>query len=162
MRAPTTLFVLIVGVASLRAQAANPTPTTADSTAQVQPPAAPGAASPDTYTYDPDSRRDPFVNLLGTGSEPRATSRKGEGAAGMAVADISVRGVMQSRGALVAMVQGPDNRTYLVHSGDKLLDGTIKSVTPQGLIIMQDVNDPLSAVKQHEVRKLLRGLEDTK
>ena len=27
---------------------------------------------------------------------------------------------MQSRGALVAMVQGPDNKTYIVHQGDKL------------------------------------------
>ena len=45
----------------------------------------------------------------------------------MTVGEISVRGIMQSRGALVAMVQGPDNKTYIVHQGDKLLDGTIKS-----------------------------------
>ena len=41
---------------------------------------------------------------------------------------------MQSRGSLVAMIQGPDNKTYIVHQGDKLLDGTIKTVTPQGLV----------------------------
>jgi len=80
----------------------------------------------------------------------------------MNLAEISVRGVMQSRGSLVAMIQGPDNKTYLVHQGDKLLDGTIKSVTPQGLIVIQEVNDPLSLVKQREVRKLLRSLEDGK
>ena len=78
------------------------------------------------------------------------------------VGDISVRGVMQTRDALVAMVQGPDNRTYLVHQGDKLADGVIKTVTPQGLVVMQDINDPLSTQKQREVRKLLRSLEDTK
>ena len=80
----------------------------------------------------------------------------------MTLAEISVRGIMQSRGALVAMVQGPDNKTYIVHQGDKLLDGTIKSVTPQGLIVIQEVNDPLSLVKQREVRKLLRSLEDAR
>jgi len=65
-------------------------------------------------------------------------------------------------GALVAMIQGPDNKTYIVHPGDKLLDGAIKSITPQGLVIEQEVNDPLSVVKQREIRKLLRGLEDAK
>ena len=80
----------------------------------------------------------------------------------MSVAEISVRGVMQSRGKLIAMVMGPDNKTYIVHEGDKLLDGSIKSITPQGLVIEQEVNDPLSVVRQREVRKLLRGLEDAK
>ena len=84
------------------------------------------------------------------------------GPSGMTVAEISVRGVLQSRSGLIAMVQGPDNRTYIVHPGDKLLDGAIKSITPQGLVIEQAVNDPLSVVKQREVRKLLRGLKDAK
>jgi hypothetical protein len=58
------------------------------------------------------------------------------------------------------MIKGPDNRTYIVHQGDKLADGTIKSITPQGLVLLQEVNDPLSLVKQREIRKLLRSLED--
>ena len=132
-----------------------------------QPPAPPPPAArkpppPDAYTYLADGRRDPFLSLLGTGTESRSASRKGEGPSGMSVAEISVRGIMQSRGTLVAMIQGPDNKTYIVHQGDKLLDGTIKTVTPQGLIISQEVNDPLSLVKQREVRKLLRSLEDAK
>ena len=118
---------------------------------------------PDTYSYQPDGRRDPFVSLVGTGSDPHAaSSRKTDGPAGMTVAEISVRGVMQSRGLLVAMSQGPDNKTHIVHQGDTLLDGTIKAITPQGLIVIQEVNDPLSLVKQREIRKLLRSLEDAK
>ena len=73
-----------------------------------------------------------------------------------------MRGVMQSRGKLVAMVMGPDNKTYIVHQGDKFADGAIRLITPQGLVIDQEVNDPLSVVKQREVRRLLRGLEDPK
>lgn len=125
-----------------------------------QPPAKP--AAPDNYTYDPHGRRDPFVNVLGTGVEPRLISKRGEGAAGWTVAEISVRGIVQSRGALVAMVRGPDSKTFLVHQGDKFLDGTIKAITPEGLIIVQEVNDPLSLVKQREIRKQLRTLEDSK
>ena len=44
----------------------------------------------------------------------------------------------------------------------RLLDGVIRSVTPQGIVIMQEVNDPLSLVKQREVRKGLRTSEDGK
>jgi Tfp pilus assembly protein PilP len=80
----------------------------------------------------------------------------------MTVGEVSVRGIMQSKGALVAMIQGPDNKTYIVHQGDKLADGTIKTITAQGLVVIQEVNDPLSLVRQREVRKLLRSLEDAK
>jgi Tfp pilus assembly protein PilP len=136
-------------------------------------PAAPGAAAPaaqaekppvvpENYTYEPAGRRDPFLSLLGSGADAHPVSKKGEGPAGMTVAEISVRGVVQSKSGLIAMVQGPDNKTYIVHPGDKLADGSIKSINAQGLVIEQAVNDPLSVVKQREVRKLLRGLEDSK
>ena len=69
---------------------------------------------------------------------------------------------MQSRGEMVAMIQGPDNKTYIVHQGDKLLDGTIKSITSQGIVVDQQVNDPLSIVKQREITKMLRSLESGK
>jgi Tfp pilus assembly protein PilP len=75
---------------------------------------------------------------------------------------MSVRGVMQSGDSLVALVQGPDNRSYIVKSGDRLVDGIVKSVTQQGLIVVQNVNDPLSLEKTREVRRLLRTLEDAK
>ncbi|HMB79934.1 MAG TPA: hypothetical protein VKI43_07700, partial [Vicinamibacterales bacterium] len=90
------------------------------------------------------------------------TSRRGDGPGGMTVSEVSVRGIMQSRGALVAMISGPDNKTYIVHQGDKFQDGTIKTITPQGLVVVQEVNDPLSLIKQREIRKLLRSLEDAK
>jgi len=123
--------------------------------------AAPQAGPPENYTYDPAGRRDPFLDLLSTGSEPRvvSTGRRGEGAAGLSVGEISVRGVMQSRGAFYAMVQGPDGKTYMMHPGDKLLDGTVKSVNAEGIVIVQEVNDPLSLVKQREISKRLRSLE---
>ena len=99
---------------------------------------------------------------MGAGTEPRVASRRGEGPSGLSVGDISVRGILQSRGALVAMIQAPDNKTYVVRQGDKFLDGTIKAITPQGLTVVQEVNDPLSLVKQREIHKLLRSLEDAK
>jgi Tfp pilus assembly protein PilP len=139
-----------------RGQAPAPTPAPAK-------PAATGGLAAETYTYQSDGRRDPFLSLLGTGSDAREeTTRRVDGPAGMAVAEISVRGIVQSRGALIAMIQGPDSKTYVVHQGDKFFDGTIRSITPQGLVVVQEVHDPLSLVKQREIRKLLRSLEDAK
>jgi Tfp pilus assembly protein PilP len=169
------MHLVLFALASVAAAVQTPAPTAQIQTpvpvaqtqappAEARPAPAPQAPQPpaETYAYQPDGRRDPFVSPFGNGSELRPTSRRGDGPAGMTLAEISVRGVMQSRGSLVAMIQGPDNKTYIVHQGDKLLDGTIKSVTPQGLIVIQEVNDPLSLVKQREVRKLLRSLEDGK
>jgi Tfp pilus assembly protein PilP len=119
------------------------------------------ASGSDSYTYDQAGRRDPFVSLIRTGAEPRL-ARRGEGAAGMPVNDITVRGVVQSRNAYIAMVQGADKKTYVVHQGDRFLDGTITSITAQGLVIQQEVSDPLSLIKQREIRKPLRSLQEPK
>lgn len=119
-------------------------------------------AAPEAYSYKPDGRRDPFVSLIGTGAEPRPSDKRGDGLGAFGVGEIAVRGVLQSRSALIAMVQGPDNKTYLVHTGDKLADGVVKRVTPEGIVVVQQVSDPRSTETQREVRKLLRSLEDVK
>lgn len=125
------------------------------------PPAAAATQAPEPYTYNPDGRRDPFISLLSRGAEA-STGSKTTGLSGVATADVMVRGVLQSRGTYVAIVRGPDGKTYRAHANDRLLDGVIRSVTPQGIVIMQEVNDPLSLVKQREVRKGLRTAEDGK
>ncbi len=55
--------------------------------------AAPTAASTppaqEAYTYRADGRRDPFLNLIGQGSDAKLTSRKGEGPTGMSLGEIS-------------------------------------------------------------------------
>ena len=140
------------------AQAAAPTAAAPTPPATADPPAPVAEA----YSYSPDGRRDPFLNLLARGGEPLRTGLKPEGVSGLLTADLSVRGVIQSRGGLIAMVQGPDRKTYTIKQGDALLDGVVKAVMTEGLVIVQDVNDPLSLVKQREVRKLLRSVEDPK
>jgi hypothetical protein len=164
-----TLIIPALGLAAQTPGAKPAPPPAAPSTPPASPstPAAtPSPAPPpstDNYSYQPEGRRDPFLSLIGVGTEGRVMmSKRGEGPGGMTVAEVSVRGTMQSQGALVAMVQGSDNKTYIMHTGDKFLDGTIKAITPQGLIIVQEVHDPLSLVKQREIRKLLRSLEDAK
>lgn len=124
-------------------------------------PAAQGPAA-EPYTYDAAGRRDPFVSLVARGADPLPAGKRSEGLAGLTTAEITVKGVLQSQGTYVAVVAGPDSRTFIVHLNDRLLDGTVKNITPRGLVIVQEVNDPLSLVKQREVNKGLRASEDPK
>jgi type IV pilus assembly protein PilP len=156
------LSLIALGVTAVAVAAPQtPAPSAGPAPAQAQPPAPTPA---DTFTYNPDGRRDPFVSLLTKGGE-RHVPRPGqdlEGVAGLAVDELTVRGIVSSPSGLVAMVQSPDRKTYLVRQNDKLLDGVVKSITAEGLVIMQEVNDPLSLVKQKEVRKMLHGNEEGK
>jgi len=126
---------------------------------------APAAADPQAtpYSYNPEGRRDPFLGLTNGSADGKSVAKPtAAGIAGLRVDELSVRGIMQSRERLVAMVQGTDNRTYVIHQGDKLADGVVKSITPQGLVLVQDVSDPHATEKTREVRKPLRTPEDDK
>ena len=120
------------------------------------------AAAPQGYTYKPEGRRDPFVTLVrgGTASAATATARAA-GLAGLLTGEVSLRGTLASQGGFVAMLLGADARTYIVHAGDKLADGTIRTIGADELIIVQHVKDPLSVQKEREVRKMLRQFDGT-
>jgi Tfp pilus assembly protein PilP len=136
-------------------------PPAAKAPSQVLPPPAflePASA----YSYRSEGRRDPFLPLIARGTEGRPSGRRAEGLAGLGVNEIVLRGVLRSRGSYVAMVQGPDLKTYIVHPNDRLFDGTVRAITADSLVILQEVNDPLSLTKQREVRKTLRALEEVK
>jgi Tfp pilus assembly protein PilP len=155
-------FILIIVVcASLlaRADAAAQAPT-----APAAPPATPQQPPPPTppadYSYTPENRRDPFVSLVNRGSDGRVTGQSGtrpEGLAGIGVEEVVVRGIVQSRGGWIAMIASPAGRTYTIRAGDRLLDGNVRTINGQAVVLMQEVNDPLSLEKQREVRKFLRA-----
>jgi type IV pilus assembly protein PilP len=155
-----------LGTSSIRAQGATTgvatAPATAPAVATSQPAAPP--AAPDPFTYEPTGRRDPFVSLVARGSDSKTTpgGHRGDGLAGLSLGEVSVRGVLRSHGGYVAILQGPDNKTYIARQNDKLFDGTIRSISEQGLTVLQEVNDPLSLVKQREVHKGLRASDEGK
>ena len=110
------------------------------------------------YSYDPNGRRDPFVSLTARGGDlPSAGGAKPAGLPGLLVNEITVKGVLKSpKGGFIALVQAPDNKTYIIRAGDKVMDGTVKAITQDAVVFSQAVNDPLSLVKQREVRKAIR------
>jgi Tfp pilus assembly protein PilP len=160
------LLIMIVLAIAPAAASAKPPAQAADAPAAAAqaPAAAPVDSQSAPYSYNPDGRRDPFQSLIATGGDDPKSAPKppAAGIAGIRVDELSVRGIMQSRERLVAMVEGPNNRTYVIHQGDKLADGVVKIITPQGLVLVQDVSDPRATDKTREVRKLLRSPEDEK
>lgn len=141
-----------------------PPPAAQSALAAAAAPAAPVEPQPtNPYNYNAEGRRDPFQSLAVTVTDAKSAPRPNvQGIGGIRVDELSVRGIMQSRGQLVAMAQGPDNRTYLIHQGDKLADGVVKTITPQGLVLVQNVSDPRAQDKTREVRKSLRSAEEEK
>ena len=168
-----TLSLTLIGlslVATLAHAQAAPPATPAPAAPAAAAPQAPqtvaekaaSAVEPQGYTYNPEGRRDPFVSLLRRGLSAKASGPRAGGVAGLGVAEVSLRGTVVSQGAFVGILQGVDSKNYIVRVGDKLSDGTIRSITADSMVILQQVNDPLSLEKQREVRKLLRQTEEAK
>ena len=134
----------------------------------VQPPPAPEAAAavietveqPELYSYDSEGRRDPFVSLLARGTDLPSARERPDGLVGLSVNEVALRGVVLSGGAFLAVLEAPDNRTYIVHADDRLFDGSVKEITADGIVFLQEVDDPLSLVTVREVRKGLQDAEE--
>jgi Tfp pilus assembly protein PilP len=144
---------------------APPPPAAAGQPAATPPPQ--GAQTPATsadkpaaaaYSYDPNGRRDPFVNLLSRGSDMRQSgATRPPGLPGQMVGELTLKGVIKGKSGFVAILQASDNKTYIGRPGDRVLDGSIKSIAQDAVVFSQDVNDPLSLVKEREVRKAIRS-----
>ena len=91
---------------------------------------------------------------------PRVASDEGGRACpGVLIAEVTVKGIVRDRSGFIAMIQGTGTKTFIVRAGEKLMDGTVKAITADSVVFSQDVNDPLSMVKQKEVRKTVRSAD---
>lgn len=161
---------LMLTATTVAAQAPAPAPAAPAS----QPPAASAPAAPQAnaaavplespgYTYDSQGRRDPFVSLLRRGAESdESRHTRPAGIGGLETSEVTLKGTMQSRTGYVALVEATDKKTYIVKTGDRLLDGTVRNITATAMVILQEVHDPLSLEKQREVRKMLRQTDEVK
>jgi Tfp pilus assembly protein PilP len=112
-------------------------------------------SAPDAYHYDPQGRRDPFQSLIGPAPKLQPGQRPA-GPPGFLIDEIKLQGVVKTRQqGLVAMVNGPDNKGYLVKVGDKVLDGEVIRITPNSIVFRQEVNDPTRIERFREVVKEL-------
>ena len=113
----------------------------------------------ETYRYDPQGRRDPFQSLVGPAPRLQPGQRP-PGIPGFLIDEIKLQGVVRTKQGLVAMVNGPDNKGYLIRVGDKVLDGEVIRITPSSVVFRQEVNDPTQIERYREVVKDLMPVSD--
>ena len=112
-------------------------------------------STPESYRYDPQGRRDPFQSLIGPAPKIQPGQRP-PGPPGFLIDEIKLQGVVRTKQqGLVAMVNGPDNKGYLIRIGDKVLDGEVIRITPSSVVFRQEVNDPTRIERFREVVKEL-------
>ncbi len=106
----------------------------------------------DTYRYDPQGRRDPFQSLIGP-KQALEPGKRPPGIPGFLIDELKLQGVLRTKGGLVAMVNAPDNKGYLIRVGDKVLDGEVIRITQSTVVFRQEVNDPTRIERYREVVK---------
>ena len=143
--------------------AAQSAPSAPAASAPVRP-AAPKVDAPAGYNYSSDGRRDPFVSLMRrTADAPQISGdARPVGLGGLTAGEVNLKGVLRGRDGYLGILRGADARSYIVRAGDRLLDGTVRTIAADSLVIVQQLNDPLAPQKLREVRKTLRHSEEAK
>ena len=111
--------------------------------------------------YEPDGRRDPFVNPIGRGAGGQAGAERPGGLSGLAVDEAVLRGVLATRNGRLAVLEAPDARTYVVRRADRLFDGTVQQITSDSVLFLRDAVDS-APVAEPEVTKRLRDTESVR
>jgi hypothetical protein len=113
------------------------------------------------YAYDPGDRRDPFISLLRVTEAPEILGPRPDGVPGLLIDEIEVTGVFVTPQGAVAQVQAADKaKSYLLHVGDDLYDGSVVGIRfdkgeVASVVFRQDVRDPTAAKPFREVIKQL-------
>lgn len=81
------------------------------------------------YSYDPDSRPDPFVPFKATGVNPDPDAFTVESAV--------LVGITHGPDGYTALMKGPDGKTRFLRKGDRLEDGEILTVDAHQVVFKQ-------------------------
>lgn len=151
------LALALAAPAAAQQQSTAPTPT------QAAGPVIPSTAAPIAIgsrvgelvsSYDSGGRRDPFASLVtarrGAGGEGRPLPA---GLAGVALADVVVRGVVRDGTTMLAILEGPNRRSYVSRVNDRLLDASIARIDADGVIFAEQAE---RGTAPNHLRKSLR------
>ena len=111
-----------------------------------------------TSGYEDGGRRDPFVSLVASkkNATGAAATRLRPGLAGVAVADIAVKGIIHNGTAAIAILEGPGGKSFIARNKDHLQDAVVKSIDADGVTFVEQVVDAIGAVHSRDIRKPLR------
>ena len=150
------VFAGIVALSALLAGLGGAVPAAAVQAPPV-PPSGARAAPEAVVGQRPDGGRDPFVRPAVPDS-PAPVETRPAGAAGLAVDEAVLRGVVVTRGGRLAMLEGADARTWVVRRRDRLHDGAVHEITEDAVLFLRDAAGPVPFAER-VVRKRLRDTE---
>ncbi len=110
--------------------------------------------------YQGFGRRDPFAPLVAPPSATPTTAtpaRRAPGLAGMAAADVVLKGVISSGSTRLALLEGADGKTYLARVQDKLQDAVVRRIDADAVVLFTNTAPPGGS---RELRKPLRPKAD--
>ena len=127
-----------------------------------QPQQAESAVESAPYAYESGGRRDPFVSVLGQDHAVDGAPRieRPPGLAGLAIDELTLRGLVRSRGEYLAVMETPTDTTYFLRGDERLYDGTVLNVSDAGVVFLQDLNGSSSLARGREVRRSLSRSEE--
>jgi hypothetical protein len=105
--------------------------------------------------------RDPFESLVVVAATPKAAptpARRIPGLAGMAHADVVLKGIVASGTVRLALLAGTDGKTYLAKLQDRLQDAVVRRIESDAVVLLTTAGAPGGS---REVRKTIRPASET-
>jgi hypothetical protein len=112
-----------------------------------------GSAPPSGY--DDGNRRDPFTSLISPKRSGVTPGRVMPGLAGLSVSDALVTGIVRAGKSALAIIQGPDGKSFTAHVQDRLQDAVIRSIDSNGVVFVAEISDAAGMTHPREIRKAL-------
>lgn len=113
-------------------------------------------SDPDTYSYDPGARRDPFRSLIQRQKGVEEPTKRPEGIAGLLIEELELEGIfVLDNGPVVQVKAATEETSFLLRPGDELWDGDVIRITLDEVVFKQSVDDPTALKPFREVVKTL-------
>ncbi len=159
----TTAFLIApLFATALSAQAQTPAEAPAPVPAAAAPaPVAPASIAIGTRVglppsdYQAGDRRDPFASLLAVpvrANDP-ASGTVIKGLPGLALADVTVRGVVKSGPSILAILEGPNKQSFVARPNDRLRDALVQTIDAGGVVFAEEGGHGMRPIS---VRKTIR------
>jgi hypothetical protein len=106
--------------------------------------------------YEDGGRRDPFASLImpKRTASPTSDGRPRTGLAAVALADVTVRGIVRHGERSLAILETAGKQSFVARPKDRLLDASIQAIEADGVVFVESSTGPGTP---NRVRKALRS-----
>ncbi len=116
---------------------------------------------PGDFVYNPEGRRDPFIDLL-AGEKARERTPGMTGEQSLLIGELELVGISYGKGQYWAIVTGPDGMPYFLKKGDRLFDGYVLSIESNRVIFRRELRRPGLLKNYEDIVKKLSPEEEGK